>query len=206
MLLTLLFFCILPPPVLADRPDKEVRPPRCNMGFVNSCIEEYRIEAQKARAFAASLSPKVAALAAQLEPLAESRDSHQHKLSLLRSELGVLASEIRFLESPSLVESTPLLPGFPSLEDLFALHPLQKSWHEHYPQERAQKLSTRLREAKAEETDLGTRFEKISGEIERLNNEYQSVQGQWNNLMAAAERHDAMCREGCLERGCPTRN
>ncbi len=181
-----------------DRPG-DFHQPRCDRNGLDVCYARCSDAATTARRLISALEPRLQALSSEMSALNESRAAHERKLEQTQSEISVLTKEINFTRGFMNKNTAPLLPGFPSLEDFFRLHPLQKNWLDRFPTERGQKLTTRLHEAKGEEGDLSARRAKIMGEFQALNSEYQSVSQQKTNLLAQASEHENACPKTCRE-------
>lgn len=196
-------------PSFADRPERGEQgergrhAPSCDHGQVNECVARNQAVGNERRTQARRSGARLEVLRTQTEDLAVVKARYENKRVENTAETNALNAEIEFANRAASENAAAPLEEFPSLEDFFRLHPLQKNWSDRFPTERAQKLTERVREAETERAVMERALEKITGDFASLNSELQSVTDEHNNLLAQISQHDHMCERGCQASICP---
>ncbi len=204
---TALFFALLLFPLLLSAQANPVYASnRCDPALVHACQVKSQTAESSDRERAHGYLVAMEILYRKINAVEETKLDHEKRLIELKQEMAFLHAEILFTQRTEREEAANLFPGFPTLENFFSLHSLEKSWRDRYPQERAQRLSIRIAEAKKEESDLSARAQKISGEFQFLNDQYQSAREQKDVHFARVNVHIFMFNQGCYTQFCATIN
>ncbi len=186
-----------------DRPGPIEHQPTCDQTRLNACLEQNRNAVNAIRARAQAFEPSMRAIEAQLPALQSAAMAQQKQIELRRTEIALLTAEIEFSGLTTDPPAAAVLPGFLPMEELFGLHALEKNWHERYPGERVQILTSRLKEASDEASELTARNATISGEIQRLNSDFQLVISQRGVQLTAANQQENGGNRACNHDICP---
>lgn len=170
---------------------------------MNGCIQQHRQALEFARQMGRECDRSLHDSNARLSDLRIAIVPVEADLARISGEIAVVKRELQFLESPPL-RPRYAIAGQLSLDDLFEIPRIRRSWDERYPAERAAKMRARLNELRVRESEQKTQLDKILPSYRAVSDEYQSALAQKNKWLGEEAQHSAMCESGCQNDICPT--
>lgn len=188
-----------------ERPEHSDRAVACDRAAVAACRARERAASDQAGNEIRTLDAQIDAYWTDINPVKNALEGQKKKLAAIAEEMTALSTEIAFAATPDGAPVKEIFPDFPSVEELFQIHPVQRQWLDHYPLARAAALGERLTTAKAEEKTLAGEQGVISQKYDALYAQLTSCRARREQLVAEVYAHERAYQSGCAEQICQGR-